>query len=326
MNNLYKKYLVTGGSGFIGTNLIDSLVINGFVILNLDIVKPSNKNQEQYWKCVDILNYSILSKEIMDFAPDVIIHLAAVTDLNGETLKYYDANISGTKNLIEICSKLTSVKKVIFTSSMYVCKPGFIPADYDTYKPHTVYGESKVKTETLVKSIGKSHYDWVIIRPTSIWGPWFNIPYIDFFNVVYRKKYFDFGKACTKTYGYVGNTVFQIQKLIDAKNVHGKTFYLGDDPAIQITEWANEISHCMSKGPIKTIPFPLIKGAAIIGDLLSKLRLKFPITSFRLNNMTTNNILPLDDLNNVVGKTPFTRLEGVKSTIKWLQEYKGYKI
>jgi GlcNAc-P-P-Und epimerase len=318
--------LVTGGSGFIGTNLIEALIVKGFVILNVDITSPSKKAHEQYWKNVDILNYKSLAKEIISFSPDVIIHLAAVTDLNGETLKYYESNITGTQNIIKICTQLISLKKVIFTSSMYVCKPGFIPADYDTYMPHTVYGESKVKTELLVKSQAKLHYDWVIIRPTSIWGPWFNIPYIDFFNIIYQGKYFDFGRACRKTYGYIENTVYQIIKLIESENVHGKTFYLGDKPPIQISEWANEISLCMSKGKIKSIPFSILKSAAFVGDILTKLKLKFPITSFRLKNMTTDNILPLDNLYDLIGEPPYTRKEGVQKTVKWLIDHKGYQI
>jgi GlcNAc-P-P-Und epimerase len=215
---------------------------------------------------------------------------------------------------------------VIYTSSMYVCKPGFIPADFDTYKPHTADGESKVKGELLVKEVKDSKYQWVIIRPTSIWGPWFNIPYIDFFNVVYQGKYFDFGRACSKTYGYIGNAVFQIRKLIEVENVHGKTFYIGDAPAIQISEWANEISLEMKKGSIRKVPFFLLKSAAILGDILAALKIKFPINSFRLNNMQTDNILPLTELYEIAGPGPYTRIDGVKETINWLVDFKGYKI
>ncbi|MBA4057391.1 MAG: NAD(P)-dependent oxidoreductase, partial [Marivirga sp.] len=58
----------------------------------------------------------------------------------------------------------------------------------------------------------------------------------------------------------------------------------------------------------------------------SKLGIKFPITSFRLSNMTTNNILPLRDLYAITGSTPVSRLDGVKKTISWLVRHKGYKL
>lgn len=321
-----KKFLVTGGSGFIGTNLVDSFINDGFEVLNLDRNKPLKEQHVPYWKGVDILDYSNLEREIVNFDPDVIVHLAAITDLNGKTMDYYNANIEGTQNIVDISKKLNSLKTVLFTSSMYVCKPGYIPRNYDDYKPHTLYGESKVKGELIVKSIKDSNFNWAIIRPTSIWGPWFNIPYIDFFNIVYQGKYFDFGRTCTKTYGFIDNTLFQIRKLIDSPKIHGKTFYLGDEPAIQISEWANEISLEMGKGGIKKIPFFLMQSAAWAGDILSKLGVKFPITSFRLSNMTTDNILPLKDLYAITGPAPVSRLSGVKKTISWLTQYKGYKL
>lgn len=321
-----KRILVTGGSGFIGTNLVDTLIKQGDAVLNLDRSKPLKDEHVSIWKGIDILDAKNLDREIVAFDPHVVIHLAAVTDLDGTTDEYYNANVEGTQNIIDICGKLKSLTKVLFTSSMYVCKPGYIPKNYDDYKPHTLYGQSKVKGELIVKAIKNPSYSWVIVRPTSIWGPWFNIPYIDFFNIVYQGKYFDFGNTCTKTYGYVENTVYQLLKLVEADNVHGKTFYLGDYPPIQISQWANEISLEMGKGEIKKVPFILVRMAALAGDVLSKFKVKFPITSFRLTNMTTNNILPLNDLYTLIGNPPVSQLEGVKRTIAWLVAHKGFEI
>ncbi len=319
-----RKILVTGGSGFIGTNLIHSFLKDKYYILNIDKNPPLDSTQIAFWKQVDILDYELLNVTITNFNPEVIIHLAAITDLNGKTLSYYEVNIQGTKNLIDIAKNVLALKKIIFTSSMYVCRPGFIPSDYDTYKPHTLYGESKVASELLVKKIHPSPYEWIIIRPTSIWGPWFNIPYIDFFDVIYKGRYFDFGRSCTKTYGFIENTVFQIRKLIDQENIHKRIFYLGDLPAIRISEWANEISIEFGKGEIKRVPFLFIKLASYLGDILSIIDIKFPITSFRLSNMTTDNILPIEDLNLVIGNAPVSRIDGVRKTVEWLKNNKQY--
>lgn len=320
------KLLVTGGSGFIGTNLMDALIRERFEILNIDKSQPLKDEHAPYWKQIDILDFVNFEAEVIKFAPEIIVHLAAVTDLDGKTKDYYKANTEGTKNLINIAGQIGSLKRVIFTSSMYVCQPGYIPKDYEDYKPHTLYGQSKMEGEKLVKNIQNANFSWTIIRPTSIWGPWFSIPYIDFFNIVYQGKYFDFGRTCTKTYGYVENAVFQIQKLISAVNVHGKTYYIGDYPPIQISEWANEISVEMGKGKIKRIPFFIMQAAALAGDILSKIEIKFPITSFRLTNMTTDNILPVNVLYELIGPVPVNRLDGVRRTLNWLVLSKGYKL
>ena len=198
---------------------------------------------------------------------------------------------------------------------MYVCRPGYIPKTYDDYKPHTLYGESKVKGELLVKKIEDPHIKWVIIRPTSIWGPWFGVPYIDFFNIVYTGKYFDFGRTCSKTYGYVENIVFQIEKILQSDNANFKTMYLGDNPPIQISQWANEISLEFGKKKIKKIPI------FIYQDRIHFRRHSFEAFhsisnfSFRLSNMTTNNVLPLDEIYEIVHDLPVSRSEGTRQTI-----------
>lgn len=321
-----KKITITGGSGFIGTNLVESFSKEGYTIQNIDKATPVKESLNKNWECIDILDYKSLENSIFKFQPDIIIHMAAITDLNGVSLSYYNANIEGTQNIIKVAKKIKSLQKVIFTSSMYVCKPGYIPLDFDDYKPHTLYGESKVQGELMVKAISDVNYNWTIIRPTSIWGPWFKIPYIDFFKIVYQGKYFDFGKACTKTYGYVENTVYQIKELITSDKSNNKIFYLGDQPAIQISEWANEISMEMGKGKIRSIPYILLKSVALVGDILTKFKINFPITTFRLNNMTTNNVLPLDNLYNIAVKPPFSRIDGVRNTIAWLRLYRGYNL
>lgn len=318
------KIIVTGGSGFIGTNLIGYLSKN-YQILNIDKHRPANAAFISNWKEIDILDYNSLEKEILGFSPNYIIHLAAVTDLNGRDNDYYNANVEGTGNIIRICEKLNQLKKVLFTSSMYVCRPGYIPTSYDDYKPHTLYGESKVKGELLAKKIADPHIKWVIIRPTSIWGPWFGIPYIDFFNIVYKGKYFDFGRTCSKTYGYIENIVYQIDKILTSDNANFKTLYLGENPPIQISQWANEISLELRRKKIKKIPFFIIKSASIFGDILSKFSIRFPISSFRLSNMTTNNILPLDEIYEIARDLPVSRAEGTKETINWLINHKGYQ-
>src|SRR5690606_25171846 len=98
------RLLVTGGSGFIGINLINALCDKGIQLLNIDKSRPLVESHQKYWKNIDILDHMQFEAEVLKFDPEVIIHLAAVTDLNGKTLDYYKTNIKGIENLIYICA------------------------------------------------------------------------------------------------------------------------------------------------------------------------------------------------------------------------------
>ncbi len=317
------KILVTGGSGFIGTNLISSLIKDGHNVLSIDIKNPKISQHNFCFLKIDLCDMIILEKEIVNFNPDFVIHLGARTDLNGKKLDDYNANILGVKNLIEVLDKLNNIKRVIFASSMYVCRPGYKPESYEDYKPHTTYGESKVITEKIIKE-NNPNYTWTIIRPTSIWGPYFGEPYNLFFKIVLARKYFHMGdKACKKTYGYIDNFIFQIKAIIDAKEneVNKKIFYLGDYEPYDITSWANEIAGYKNIN-IPKIPYFIFKLTAYFGDILNFIGLKFPMTSFRLKNMTTNNIFDLSEIEKIAPKLPVNRIEATKMTIDWLDSNK----
>ena len=317
------KILITGGSGFIGTNLIEVFTQNGFLLLNLDIQKPRNREQNGFWQSCDICDYSSLAKSFSSFNPDYVIHLAATTDIiEDKGLEYYKTNIMGVKNIVSLCSKDSNVKRVIFVSSMLVNEVGYVPCNPYDYNPSTLYGTSKVKGEEIIFSARDTLTEFCVVRPTSIWGEWFDAPYRQFFDFVLKEKFFSLGrKSSNKTCGYVLNTVYQLKELLFAKksDVFGQVFYLGDAPALNIAEWAIDIAKNASvKKPIR-LPFVVFKMAAKLGDILLGINVWFPMTGFRLKNMTTDNIIDLDKTYKLCGVPPYSYKEGIRKTVEWLQ-------
>ena len=319
------KLLITGGSGFIGTNLLSHFQRDGINLMNIDFKEPRNRDQLQLWNNVDITDATALEKVVLGFQPDYIVHLAARTDLDGKSLEDYSANPIGAQNILNCCHKLPGLKKVLFTSSILVRGVGYEMKHVFDYHPTTLYGESKVETERIVLA-NPPKCDWAILRPTSIWGPWFRVPYRNFFDMVIGGKYLHFGKkASVHTYGYVGNSVYQIEKVLMAdtsmRSNDKRVFLLGDEPAYNIEEWANEIAGLCGK-KIPRIPYWLIKCAAWFGDVLKFFGINFPMTSFRLKNMTTDNIMDVSATYEIAPNPPFSREDGVKVTLGWMKQEK----
>ena len=317
------KILITGGSGFIGTNLVEKFIKDGYDVLNIDFQKPRNTDFEKYWENIDITSFIDFQSEANSFKPDYIVHLAARTDLNGSNINDYTANTLGVENLMKIAKNLQSLKKLLITSSMLVCELGYQPKGEFDFRPSTIYGESKVLTERIVRK-NQPLCDWSILRPTSIWGPWFQAPYKNFFDMIIDKKYFHIGnKGCTKTYGYIKNAIYQIEQILFTNTIYdtNRVYYIGDYEETNIEVWANQIGLELGFS-IKKLPYFLIKFLAFIGDLLMMININFPMTSFRLKNMTTNNIVDLTNTKKIVPNLPSNRKNSIKETIFWLKNQK----
>jgi GlcNAc-P-P-Und epimerase len=322
--NMPTKILVTGASGFIGTNLLEDLTSSGYDVVNIDLNEPKIKERKNLWKNIDIIDYEKFRETVLAFKPEYIIHLAARTDLDGKTLDDYNANTIGAENMLRIVEELPALKKIIITSSKFVCPNGYVPKDQFDYAPHTVYGKSKVVTENKVWE-NKPHCDWCIIRPTSIWGPWFGVPYRNFFDMVMRRMYFHIGNIkCHKTYGYIGNAIYQIEQLLfsETPDQENKIFYIGDEPAYEINEWADEIANELGFN-VPTVPVWFVKCLAKFGDFLGLFGIHFPMQSFRFGNMTYDGTNDITNTYKIAPDMLYSRLEGTKATIEWIKKYEN---
>ncbi|MBU1036416.1 NAD-dependent epimerase/dehydratase family protein [Patescibacteria group bacterium] len=122
------KILITGGAGFIGSNLISKLLKQSYEIVVIDDLSTGKKeNLTAYLPKIEFIEGSILDKEKLerlfaDYSLDLIIHLAAKAgvraSLENPTI-FNEVNVLGTLNLLEL-SKKYKIKKFIFTSSSSV--------------------------------------------------------------------------------------------------------------------------------------------------------------------------------------------------------------
>lgn len=318
-----KRILITGGSGFIGSNLIDVLSRDRtYEILNVDIAEPVEESHKPYWSGTSILDKEKLMTVFNEFKPGYVVHLAARTDTEpGNVLDDYKVNTEGTANVLEAIKKCNYIQRTIITSTQFVNQYHGMPAHDQDYAPHTVYGQSKVITEKLTRDADLKCC-WTIIRPTNIWGPRHPRYPKEFWYVLKRGRYIHPGKKpVIRSYGYVGNVADQIIRLLEIEcgEINGQVFYVGDEP-INLYDWANGFSIALNKRSVRVVPRIIVKGLALSGDVLKVLKIKFPITSSRYKSMTNSNTAPMQKTFQLLGSPKYSLQNGIDETVEWLKK------
>ncbi|QDG68087.1 NAD(P)-dependent oxidoreductase [Pseudarthrobacter sp. NIBRBAC000502772] len=317
------RILVTGGSGFIGSNLVEKLVVQGHEVTNYDLQKPPRGTCAENWLEGDITDAVTLAAAYEKVNPQIVFHLAARTDLHGKTLSDYLANTVGTQNVIDAGRNHSEPIHTFYASSRLVFAIDHQPAHILDYKTSTVYGESKVKSEELILEGSHGKSTWTIIRPTSIWGPGFGVPYRTFFDVVNRGFFFNVrGADPKKSFGYIENSVHQLITLMHVKDgaTHGKILWLTDDTDLGLRDWSEKIAKAFDRRRPSDVPMFFCRIAASVGDVLQRLGLQEPpLTSFRLRNMVTTVTYDSTETSELVGPLPFSVDEGTRRTVDWIR-------
>jgi nucleoside-diphosphate-sugar epimerase len=316
------RVLVTGGSGFIGTNVIARLLADGAGAVNLDVAPPRNPAHRDLWREVDLLDKSGVEGLAAEFRPTGVIHLGARASLEGRDVRDYPATTDGTRNLISALEALPAPPRLLVASTRLVCRIGHQPRSDEDYCPPNPYGESKVEQERIVRGSGYGG-TWSIVRPTGIWGPWLGT-YREFFLAVARGRYrHPAGVPVRKSLGYVENTAHQLVTLlgVDASLLHGRVLYLADYEPVDVADWADRIRRAAEAPPVRTAPVGALRVAALAGDALKRVGWKTPpLTSSRLENLVTDMVYDLEPTRRLVPSLPVDLDEGVARTIRWLGE------
>jgi UDP-glucose 4-epimerase len=177
-----ENVLVTGGAGFIGSHLVDSLVNCGYgvkVVDDLSTGKLSNIEGHLRSGMVDFVRGDIKDLELVKkcvHGVDVAIHLAAITSVpfSVENPHFtYDTNVGGTLNLLTSCAE-EKVGKFVFVSSCAVYgEPTYLPVDEKhSTCPISPYAESKLAAELFCLGFHERQLlKAVVLRLFNVYGP-----------------------------------------------------------------------------------------------------------------------------------------------------------
>ena len=171
------KYLVTGGAGFIGSNIVKLLVKKGhkvFIVDNLHTGSLSRlaeiKDKISFYK-IDIRNFDELEQNFQNI--DGIFHQAALTVVPESFEKpeeYHNVNVNGTKNIFKLAKRL-GIKVVFASSSSVYGNVNKIPIKESFEKnPINPYGKTKVEKEKLAQEFWNDGVSIVGLRYFNVYG------------------------------------------------------------------------------------------------------------------------------------------------------------
>lgn len=174
-----KKVIVTGGSGFIGSNIVEKLLQKDYEIIVVDnLSSGSIENIESYLDKISFIKEDIKNHDIINSLIDdnvvAIIHLAAmvgVTESIQNPKECYETNVIASINLIEQCIKYDA--KFIFASSAAIYGEDKSPIKSEDLKtiPISPYGQSKLDVEVLCDIYNKeNNLDYVCFRNFNVYG------------------------------------------------------------------------------------------------------------------------------------------------------------
>ena len=108
------RIIITGGSGFIGTNLVEYFCSKNHEVINFDIKEPKSEQFIKNWIKGDVLNKDHVLSCFNEFNPEYVVHLAARTDLDeNKSIKGYASNTDGVQNMIDIINTFPNIKRTI---------------------------------------------------------------------------------------------------------------------------------------------------------------------------------------------------------------------
>ena len=321
------KILITGGSGFIGSFIVEEALnrnMETWVAVRSSSSRKFLQDTRIRFIELDFSSEENLRKQLAGHKFDYVVHAAGVTKCLDKN-DFFRMNTNGTANLVNVLSEPDRMpRRMVFLSSLSIFgaireqQPYRDIEPTDQPKPNTAYGESKLKAERVVTESGIPS---VILRPTGVYGPREK----DYFLMAKSiKGHVDFAvgyKQQDITFVYVKDVVQAVFLALD-RGKPGSAYFLTDGEVYQSATFSNLIHEALGRPWWIRITAPVwvLRVITFFGDAIAHITGKISA----LNNDKYHilkqrnwrcNIRPAI---NELGFAPEYNLKkGVRETIEW---------
>nr|Q56623.1 RecName: Full=UDP-glucose 4-epimerase; AltName: Full=Galactowaldenase; AltName: Full=UDP-galactose 4-epimerase [Vibrio cholerae]AAC46247.1 UDP-galactose 4-epimerase [Vibrio cholerae O139]prf//2209416F UDP-galactose 4-epimerase [Vibrio cholerae] len=260
-----KSILLTGSTGFVGTNLVKSLTLKSDYIVKSAVRHAVNKDDGLLFEVGDINASTDFELPLKNTT--VVVHCAArahvMDDKEAEPLTLYrEVNTAGTVNLAKQAID-SGVKRFIFISSIKVNGEGTLVGcpfkTEDNHAPEDDYGLSKSEAEKQLVALAKdSSMEVVIIRPTIVYGPGVKANFASLMRLVSKGIPLPFGSITQNKRSLVSinNLVDLIVTCIDHPKAANQVFLVSDGHDVSTAEMVRELAIALDK-PTWQLPVPI---------------------------------------------------------------------
>ena len=314
------RAFVTGGTGFIGGHLIESLVGRGFVVRALVHSNPLCPYDGVETVQGDICDRELLSKALK--GTDILFHLASA--LGSSAIgrdEFQRINAQGTESVLE-SARSAGVSRIIHLSSAGVfgaVERGEVAAESSPPNPITVYDKTKLKGEEAALRFAREGLDVVVVRPGWAYGPRDKRTF-KLIRAICR------GRFVMATRGRGFQTPVYIDDLVKGillageKGRKGEVYHLAGGEIMTVRGMAEEIATaCGRKLPRFYLPLVPARLAALFLELaFAPLRREPPLSRSKLSFFIHSKPLSIDKARRDLGYAPEVDFRsGIAQTISW---------
>ena len=299
-----KSIIITGSSGFVGSNLLKFFKLSISESGKLNIRKSNWKSE-------------------IDLNATAIIHLAGKAhDLknSSNSKDYFDINTKLTQELFDVFLA-SNCRDFIFFSSVKAItdKTEDVVTEESVTNPQTAYGQSKLQAEQYILSRtlleGKRVF---IIRPSMIHGPGNKGNLNLLYKLISKSLPWPLGAFQNqRSFCSIDNVCYVIQQILEREDIPSGVYNLADDEALSTNELIQIIAATThKKARILSIPKIIIYAIARLGDVFH-----LPLNTERLDKLTENFVVSNDKIKAALGieKFPTSAKEGLVKTISSFQ-------
>jgi nucleoside-diphosphate-sugar epimerase len=322
------KVLVTGGTGFIGSHLVEALLQKKGVLVRCLVRSRSDLTWLKNLP-VEVVHGDCSDKESLEEAVkgvDQVFHLAGITKAVVDK-HYFEVNALGTENLIHACLENNPhLQKFIYLSSQAAagpCQNGGMKKESDQCEPVSAYGHSKRMGEEFALA-HKHEFPILILRPSAVYGPRDRDIYAFFKLLAKRIKPCLSGQDQHISLCYVHDIVQAILLGAEVQGSNGEIFFLSDGCDYRLEEIGNVFAQAMGVTPFRIrVPEWMIFGIASFSEYLSKLSGKPPLLNKgKVEEMMQKNwICDITKAKTQLGFEPrFNLFQGAQLTFEWYRK------